>query len=350
MAEPLLTSRDRAVRHVLRVALALHVSAALAKIVCGRLVHALSVEADGYHALTDGLGALVALIGVRLARRPPDAKHPYGHRKIELLTACAMGLSLLALSARLIIDALSHARLGTRHAPSPGAWPLGVMIASLLASAAISLYQSRRGRALSSAILLADSRHTRSDCWVSAGVLAGLILGRLGVPAADTLATVAVALVIARSSLAVLRENADGLTDRALIDPERVAQIAISHPDVLAAHSVRSRGTPSAIYIDLRLRLPRELTLVEVDRAIRQVTQAIRSHLECVVDVTISPEPIGGTMSRKHICEAHGRRHIHGPDCGHPRVPHDDHFDYLVGDHVHHVEGKRCLHRALTET
>jgi hypothetical protein len=48
-----------------------------------------------------------------------------------------------------------------------------------------------------------------------------------------------------------------------------------------------------------------------------------------------------------HRCEAHDSRHVHGPDCGHARIPHDDHFDYRVGDHIHHVEGRRCRARAL---
>jgi hypothetical protein len=53
---------------------------------------------------------------------------------------------------------------------------------------------------------------------------------------------------------------------------------------------------------------------------------------------------------RKHVCAAHDRHHVHGPDCGHPQVPHGDHHDYLVGDHVHHVEGRRCVRRAADET
>src|SRR5262245_55043450 len=129
-------------RDVLRLVFAFHLAAALAKIACGRIGHLLSVEADGYHALTDGIGTLVALVGLRLARRPASAKHPYGHKRVELLVACAIALSLLAVAARLGLDAISHARAGEVHAPSPGLAPLIVMSLGAAAGFAIARFEA----------------------------------------------------------------------------------------------------------------------------------------------------------------------------------------------------------------
>jgi cation diffusion facilitator family transporter len=179
---------------VLRLVLGVHLAAAAAKIGSGRLFHVLSIEADGYHALTDGAGAFAALLVAR-----------FHWRGAPLLVTGGLGLSMLVIAGRLVLDALLHARAGDSHAPEPGTAPLAVMIASFLCSAAISYYENNRARALGSTLLRADAQHTRSDCWVTAGVLFGVVAARLGAAWADPVAGLAVAVVIARTGVTVLR-------------------------------------------------------------------------------------------------------------------------------------------------
>lgn len=285
-------ARSRAVRRVLSAALVLNAAVALAKILYGRFADSLSIEADGYHSLTDGVSSLVALAGVTLALRPPDARHPYGHRKLETLAAALVGVSLVLLALSIGGDALAHFRDASSHSPRIGPGAFAVLIVTLAVNLGVATYQARAGRRLSSELLASDAAHTRADCFVTLGVLAVAVLDRLGVSGLDVPAALAVAVLVGKTGADIVRENARVLTDAAALDPEEVRAVAMAVPLVRDAHGVRTRGTPDAVFVDLRVRVPGELTVREAARVCRRVARAIRRAHRSVVDVTIEPEPL----------------------------------------------------------
>jgi cation diffusion facilitator family transporter len=87
--------RSASISRVLHRVLVLNLLVATAKIVLGLLTSSVSVLSDGFHSLTDSASNVVALVGIRIARRPPDADHPYGHRKFETIASIAILLFLL---------------------------------------------------------------------------------------------------------------------------------------------------------------------------------------------------------------------------------------------------------------
>jgi cation diffusion facilitator family transporter len=284
--------RGRALRRALYVALALNAAVAVAKIAYGRFAHFLAIEADGYHSLTDGLSSIVALVGVGLALRPPDADHPYGHRKFEILAASAIGISLLVLSGNVVADVIAHVRDGTAHTPRVDAGAVVVLLATLAVNFGVSIYQARTGKKYGSAVLLSDARHTRSDCLVTLGVLATAGLAWAGHSELDVVAAAIIAVIIGASGVEILWTNGRYLTDIALVEPRRIETLATSIHPVVAAHSIRTRGTPDAVFLDLRIQVPGRLSVSETHRVSRSIVDAIRHELPSVVDVTIHPEPL----------------------------------------------------------
>src|SRR5687767_13235443 len=105
-------SRFTEVRTVLIRVLFLNLTVALAKIVYGQLSGSISILSDGFHSLTDGASNVVALVGLRLAKKPPDANHPYGHRKFETLAAGAIALFLLLVAVEVARAAFGRFRSG----------------------------------------------------------------------------------------------------------------------------------------------------------------------------------------------------------------------------------------------
>jgi len=103
-------SRDRysEVSRVLLRVLVLNVMVALAKIAYGYASGAVSILSDGFHSLTDAASNVVGLIGVRAANHPPDADHPYGHRKFETVAAAAVTGFLLAIFLEVIRNAFNY--------------------------------------------------------------------------------------------------------------------------------------------------------------------------------------------------------------------------------------------------
>ncbi len=285
--------RDDGVRRVLWIALGLNLVVAAAKILYGRSGGLLAIEADGYHSLTDGLGSFVAIVGLAIARRPPSTTHPYGHRKYEVVAALCIGVSLLLVAAQVVGEAVVRLEEGRASLPDVGPAAIVVLLITLAINFGISSYQARRAQELGSHLLATDAKHTRSDCYVTLGVLAATALTHLGQPGLDLAAAVVVAVFIGKAGVDVIRENAGYLTDVALVAERDVERVVFSIPPVVGVERVRTRGTPGAIFMDLRLKLPAHLSLLDVGVVVRRASEAIRSEFPGVVDVVVHPEATG---------------------------------------------------------
>src|SRR6185503_14967240 len=100
------------VRVVLVRILFLNLIVALAKILFGHATGTISILSDGYHSLTDGASNIAGLVGLRVARKPPDANHPYGHRKFETLAAAVIALFLIIIMMEVAQSAFARFRSG----------------------------------------------------------------------------------------------------------------------------------------------------------------------------------------------------------------------------------------------
>jgi cation diffusion facilitator family transporter len=282
---------DRAVARVLGIALITNVALAVAKIAGGRLCHSFALEADGWHSIGDGLTSAIALAGLVMSRRPADAKHPYGHRKFEVLAACAIGLLLLGLSAQVLREAFEHAFVEKTHAPVVDMTIVAVLAATFAVNLTLSIYEARAGVRLGSPLLASDAKHVRADCYVTGGILVSALATRHGWHQADLVAGALVALLIGKAGIDVIASNLCYLTDGALVDPRRIEAIVTRVANVRAAHSIRTRGTPGAIFVDLRVELPADLSVSEVDGILRVIEHELRARLDSITDVVIHPQP-----------------------------------------------------------
>ncbi len=163
------TPRDQ-VRRVLLVTLILNVAVAAGKILVGTLSGAISITADGIHSLIDGSSNVLALAANRIAGKPPDEDHPYGHRRYETIAALGIGLLLLFTAYEIITSALE--RLQTGETPELTPLTFAVMIATLTVNLFVSRYERREGERLRSELLIADSANTGAVVFVTLSVLA----------------------------------------------------------------------------------------------------------------------------------------------------------------------------------
>lgn len=281
----------RAVRRILVIVLVLNLSVALAKLIVGGLSRSISMVADGFHSLTDSASNVIGLVGIAVAARPPDADHPYGHRKFETLAALFIG-GLLAMTAWEVTRSTLD-RLISGGAPDVGTASFAVMTATIAVNLAVSSYEGRRGRSLGSEVLTADAAHTRSDVYTSLAVIASLWAARLGFPELDLLAAMLITVVIARVAFRILRENAAHLADAALVPAERVREIAMLVPGVESVHKIRTRGRPGAGYADLHIQVDPGLRLDRAHVIAHMVADRLRQELG-FRDVVTHVEPPTG--------------------------------------------------------
>jgi cation diffusion facilitator family transporter len=280
------------VRRVVLVILILNVVVAVAKAIYGAMSASLAVSTDAIHSSLDAASNLVGLVVLRAAGSPPDAEHPYGHRKIEIVAAALIGLFIGGSTFRfawVAIDALWHGA----HSLTPSTSGFVIMGATFVINVFVARYELARGRALGSAFLIADAMHTASDLYVTAGVIASLGLSSAGFAWADPVAALVVTVSIARVAWRVLAQNVDILLDRAVLNPAEVARAARSIAGVRGVHRVRSRGVHGAAHVDLHLLLDGELRLATAHELSHRVEDALRAAFPGLVDVTIHVEPDG---------------------------------------------------------
>lgn len=277
------------VRRVLWITLGLNVLVSACKIVVGTLSGSLSMVADGYHSLVDGSNNVVGLIVAAFAYAPPDPGHPYGHRKFETAATTLIAGALLALAYNVVqgaIDQAVHA-----HLPEIGPLNWAVMLGTIAMNLFVSWYEAREGRRLGSSYLVADAAHTRSDLYVSLGVIASFAGAKAGLLWTDASVALAIAAVIAFQAVKILVGSFHVLTDRSVIAAGTIEAVVKTVPGVAACRDVRTRGGPGAAYVDLVALVDGTLTLHEAHDLADLVEAAVkRAHPE-VVDVVVHLEP-----------------------------------------------------------
>jgi cation diffusion facilitator family transporter len=285
----LLIDRYAAVSRVLAAVFFLNLLVAAAKIALGVATGAVSVLSDGFHSLTDTASNVVAFVGVRLARRPPDHDHPYGHRKFE--TMASLGILVFLLLVLLEVLQAAWERLRTGGAPEVGALTFAVMAGTFLINLAVLTFERREGRRLQSEVLAADAHHTQSDLLTSATVIAALVGVRLGYPQFDPIAALIVAGFIGYACWEIFQQTSRILSDRVALDEAEVRQIIGEVPQVLGCHHIRTRGSPDFVFLDLHIWLDPSMRLDEAHAISHQVKDRLMARLPAIKDAIIHIEP-----------------------------------------------------------
>lgn len=284
-----MSDRYSEVTRVLYLVLAVNLFVAFTKITLGYVTGAVSIVSDGFHSLTDSASNVVALVGVAIARRPPDADHPYGHRKYE--TMASVGILIFLVAVLVQVLAAAYDRLVNGGVPRVFPEGIGVMTATLVINLFVVSYELRQARRLRSEVLQADAKHTRSDVMTSGAVLGALLGVWWGYPLLDPLAAILVAAFIGRACWDIAQEASRILGDQMVIAEEDVRDVVRSVPDVLGCHQIRTRGPADHVFMDLHLWLDGNTTLDSAHRTSHIVKDRLMSRFPSLRDVVIHIEP-----------------------------------------------------------
>jgi cation diffusion facilitator family transporter len=285
----------RGVRRVLWITLLLNLCVSGGKLLVGTLSGSLAMVADGYHSLVDGSNNVLGLLMSRFAYAPPDRGHPYGHRKFETAATLLIGAALVAVAYDVVAGAFSRTGHPDGQAPVIGGLNWAVMIATMAMNLLVSTYEAREGRRLGSDFLTADSAHTRSDLYVSLGVVASFAADRAGLAWADAVVAAGIGAVIAVQAVRILVGAFHVLTDRMALDPDQVVPLVLGVGGVRGVRDIRTRGGPDAVYIDLVVHLDGDMTLRAAHDVADRVEEVLREKRPEIVDVVVHVEPAEGS-------------------------------------------------------
>jgi len=288
--QPPATSRYAEVARVLIRVLALNLAVALAKIAFGYSSGTISILSDGFHSLTDSASNVVGLVGVYAAGQPPDADHPYGHRKYETVAASVVTVFLLLVVVEVLRNALDHLTVRTSAHEITFA-SFAVMLVTVAINLFVVMYESREANRLGSEVLLADATQTRGDVWSSLTVIGALIGARAGLPVLDPLAALVVAAFIAFSGYKVAQTTTRILSDRIVMAESDVMEVVMSVPGVLGCHQIRTRGSSDHVFLDLHVWLPPAMPLTDAHALSHVVKDRLMARYPQIADAIIHIEP-----------------------------------------------------------
>ncbi|GJE56294.1 cation diffusion facilitator family transporter [Methylobacterium thuringiense] len=256
------------------------------------LTGSIALYSDALESIINVVAAICAFVALRVASRPADDDHPYGHHKAEYFSAVIEGV-LIIVAALLILREAYQGIVTPKPLDTP---VIGLAVNGLATAinAAWGWVLLRRGRAWRSPALVADARHVIADVVTSCGVVVGLALVLVtGVLVIDPLVAGLVALQILWSGWTMMRDSLNGLMDQAA-SPELVLKLRrlISHHSegALEAHDVRTRHAGSATFIDFHLVVPGEMTVADSHAICDRLEETIEGEIQGAV-VTIHVEP-----------------------------------------------------------
>src|SRR5262245_16591754 len=282
-------ARVSRIARVLWYILGLNLLVAIAKLAYGQRSGAIAMTADGVHSLLDAASNVVGLIAIAYARRPPDANHPYGHRKFE--TFAALGIvAMMILGCQEILTAAIE-RLRNPRVPDVTALGYVVIGVTIAINIGIVLAERREGRRLHSELLMSDAAHTGSDVLASGLVLVSFVLARFGWAWADVVVAVLIVGLIGFAGLRIVRGTLTTLSDERRIDPQPIERVALEEPGVLEAHNVRSRGPDDDIHLDLHILVDPHMAIAAAHALGHRVERRLRERWPGGTDVGAQGEP-----------------------------------------------------------
>jgi cation diffusion facilitator family transporter len=281
--------RYRDVTLVLKRVLYVNLVVALAKIVLGYATGAVSIVSDGFHSLTDSASNVVALIGVSVAKRPPDRNHPYGHRKYETMASLGILVFLIIVMVEVLRAAIN--RLISGGVPRVFPEGIGLMAVTLIINIFVVQYEQRAGRRLRSEVLMADAKHTRSDVLTSGAVLGALVGVWYGYPILDPLVALLVAGFIGHAGWSIAQDASRILSDEMVIAEDEVRAVVQSIPEVIGCEKIRTRGSTDHAFLDLHLWLDGAMSLEVAHATSHVVKDRLMQRFPQLVDVVIHIEP-----------------------------------------------------------
>ncbi len=280
-------------RLVLR-GIALNATLAAVKIAGGVFGHTYALIADGAESLLDILSSTLVWAGFRVAARPPDADHPYGHGKAEPLAALAVALFVFVMAGWIAVYAVHE--IITPH-QGPAWWTLLVLAGVIVVKMIFSRRMEAAGEEVGSTALGVEALHHWSDAMTSAAAFVGIVIalwGGKGWETADDWAALFACVVISFNGVGMFGKALRDVMDTAVAQDfeNEVRALALAVPGVAALDKVRVRKSGLSHLVDIQVRVDGELTV----RAGHDIAHAVKDALlasgrHAISDVSVHIEP-----------------------------------------------------------
>ena len=264
----------------------------LLKLVAGILSGSVSIIAEAIHSGIDLLAALIAFVCLRIAGKPADREHPFGHGKVENVSGTIEAVLIFVAAIFIIYEAIN--RIIAEAIVEYLGIGIAVMAISVVVNIIVSRHLLRIARDSDSIALEADARHLTADVYTSLGVLVGLVLVQVtGLNILDPIIAIGVAIFILRAAYSLTRRAFPPLIDIRLPEDEEeliVSTMSEHMGELVGFHELRTRKAGSERYIELHMIMARDASIERAHSLCDHLEEDIKSRLPNI-HVTIHVEP-----------------------------------------------------------
>ena len=283
-------------KHFAFLGMMLNVVLSVIKILAGLLGNSYALIADGIESATDIVSSFIMWNGLKLAAKPPDQDHPYGHGKAEPIAALIGSGALIVAAAGLTYQSVQALHL--RH-DTPSLWTLPLLILVVVTKEFLFRKVANAGDKAQSTAMKTDAWHHRSDAITSIAAFVGIaiaIMGGKGFEQADNWAALFACAIIGANGfllfIPAVNEIMDAAPSKEIV--EEVRQVAASVDGVLDIDQCRVRKMGMEFYVDLHIGVDGAITVIAGHRISHHVKDAIRLSNPAITDVLVHIEPVVG--------------------------------------------------------
>lgn len=288
-SRPEARERTVLVRRVLLGILIANLAVVGARLVIGLVSGSLAILGSALDSGVDGLNNVLGLIVVRVASKAPDEDHPYGHGKFETLGALAI-VGFLSITCFELVRGAVKDLLRGDHPLDVTDFQLAVLLATLGVNVLVAWYEHRRGNELGSELLIADAAHTRTDVFVTLGVLIGVLFARQGWWWADPVLALGIALLVVHVAYRIFARTVPVLVDQRAVPTANIQQMTEAVHGVKSAYGIRSRGGAHVRYAEVTIAVDRTANVAAAHAIADEVEQRLKQDLH-LDEVTVHVEP-----------------------------------------------------------
>ena len=264
----------------------------LIKFISGVISKSSAMISDSVHSLSDVLSTFVVIIGVKISNKKADSDHPYGHERIECVSAIILSGMLFIIWALIGINGIKNVT-NSSNLVMPGVLALIASIISIISKEAMYQYTIRVSKKINSAALKADAWHHRSDALSSIGSFIGILGSRLGFKIFDPLASVIISLCIIKVSIDIFKDAIDKMVDKScdkeVID--KVISVIEKNESVKNIDDIKTRQFGNKAYVDVEISVDENLLLKDAHKVAEEIHNSVENEINIVKHCMVHVNP-----------------------------------------------------------
>lgn len=264
----------------------------LIKFISGVISKSSAMISDSVHSFSDVLSTFVVIIGVKISNKKADSDHPYGHERIECVSAIILSGMLFIIGALIGINGIKNVT-NSSNLVMPGVLALIASIISIISKEAMYQYTIRVSKKINSAALKADAWHHRSDALSSIGSFIGILGSRLGFKIFDPLASVIISLCIIKVSIDIFKDAIDKMVDKScdkeVID--KVISVIEKNESVKNIDDIKTRQFGNKAYVDVEISVDENLLLKDAHKIAEEIHDSVENEINIVKHCMVHVNP-----------------------------------------------------------